>query len=85
VVETAPAIVEMIYHHAEGHPLFTAALALSMRNQGLLRIDAGLAHRRLGEKGLSQIAFPDGVKGVVAERIASLTPAQQLTLERDDH
>ena len=81
VVETAAAIVDLIYRHAEGHPLFTTALALSLRDHGLVRIEAGYAHLRLGEQGLSQIAFPDGVEGVVAERIASLAPAQQLTLK----
>lgn len=30
---------------------------------------------------MPQIAFPNGVKGVVADRIASLAPAQQLTLK----
>ena len=81
VIETAPAIVDLIYRHAEGHPLFTAALALSLRDQDLLRPDAGYAHLRMGEPAMSRIAFPDGVEGVVAERIASLAPAQQLTLK----
>jgi class 3 adenylate cyclase/tetratricopeptide (TPR) repeat protein len=81
VVESAPAIVDLIFSHAEGHPLFTAALALSLRDQGLLVVEGGYAHLRLGEKGLAQIAFPDGVEGVVAERIAGLAPAQQLTLK----
>jgi len=81
VVESAPAIVDLIFSHAEGHPLFTAALALSLRDQGLLVVEGGYAHLRLGEKGLAQIAFPDGVEGVVAERIAGLAPGQQLTLK----
>jgi class 3 adenylate cyclase/tetratricopeptide (TPR) repeat protein len=81
VRESAPAIVDLIFRHAEGHPLFTAALALSLRDQGLLAVEGGYAHLRLGEKGLAQVAFPDGVEGVVAERIASLAPAHQLTLK----
>ena len=81
VVESAAAIVDLVYRHAEGHPLFTAALASSLRDQGLLVLDGGYAHLRLGEKGMAQIAFPDGVEGVVAERIASLAPAEQLTLK----
>ncbi len=63
VVESAPAIVDPIHIHAEGHPLFTAALALSLRDQGLLQIEAGYAHLRPGEKGTSQIAVPDEVGG----------------------
>jgi len=81
VIESAPAIVDLIYHHAEGHPLFTSALALSLRDKGFLRIEAGYARMRMGEKGLAHIAFPDGVEGVVAERIGSLSPPQQLTLK----
>lgn len=81
VVESAPGIVDLIYRHAEGHPLFTGALAQSLRDQRMLRIEAGYAHLLMGEKGMSQIAFPDGVEGVVAERIASLAPALQLTLK----
>lgn len=81
VVESAPAIVDLIYHHAEGHPLFTSALALSLRDKGFLRVEAGFARMKMGEKGLAGIAFPDGVEGVVAERIGSLSPAQQLTLK----
>ena len=80
-IETAPGIVDLIYSHAEGHPLFTIALAQSLRDRGLLRVEANYAHLGLGDRSLSQIAFPDGVEGVVAERIASLTPAQQLTLK----
>ena len=80
-IETASSIVDLIYSHAEGHPLFTIALALSLRDRGLLRVEANYAHLGLGDRSLSQIAFPDGVEGVVAERIASLTPAQQLTLK----
>ena len=80
-VETSPGIVDLIYAHAEGHPLFTIALALSLRDRGLLRVEANYAHLGLGDRSLSQIAFPDGVEGVVAERIAGLTPAQQLTLK----
>jgi class 3 adenylate cyclase/tetratricopeptide (TPR) repeat protein len=80
-VETAPGIVDLVYAHAEGHPLFTIALALSLRDRGLVRVEASYAHLGLGDRSLSQIAFPDGVEGVVAERIAGLTPAQQLTLK----
>jgi tetratricopeptide (TPR) repeat protein len=81
VIETAPGIVDLIYSHAEGHPLFTIALAHSLRDRGLLRVEASYAHLGLGDSSLSQIAFPDGVEGVVAERIASLAPTQQLTLK----
>jgi class 3 adenylate cyclase/tetratricopeptide (TPR) repeat protein len=81
VIEAAPSIANLIFSHAEGHPLFTKALALSLRDRGLLRVEAGYAHLGLGDRSLSQIAFPDGVEGVVAERIASLTLAQQLTLK----
>ncbi len=81
VIESAPGIVDLVYSHGECHPLFTNALALSLQDRGLLRVEAGYAHLGMGEHSLSQIAFPDGVEGVVAERIASLTPAQQTTLK----
>lgn len=81
VIESAPGIVDLIYQQAEGHPLFTAALALSLRDKGLVQIEAGYAHLRMGAQGMSRIAFPDGVEGMVAERMASLVPAQQLTLK----
>ena len=81
VIESAPGIVDLVYSHAEGHPLFTNALALSLRDSGLLRVEAGYAHLGMGERSRSQIAFPDGVEGVVAERIASLTPTQQMILK----
>jgi tetratricopeptide (TPR) repeat protein len=80
-IETAPGIIDLIHAHAEGHPLFTIALAHSLRDRGLVRVKANYAHPGLGDQSLSQIAFPDGVEGIVAERIASLTPAQQLTLK----
>jgi len=81
VIESAPAIGDLVYHHAEGHPLFTSALALSLRDKEFLRVEAGFARMRMGEKGLASIVFPDGVEGVVAERIGTLSPAQQLTLK----
>lgn len=81
VIESAPGIADLIYSHAEGHPLFTNALALSLRDRGLVQVEAGYAHLGLGDRSLSQVAFPDGVEGVVAERIAGLAASQQLTLK----
>jgi class 3 adenylate cyclase/tetratricopeptide (TPR) repeat protein len=81
VIESAPGIADLVYSHAEGHPLFTNALALSLRDRGLVQVEAGYAHLGLGDRSLSQVAFPDGVEGVVAERIAGLTASQQLTLK----
>jgi class 3 adenylate cyclase len=81
VIESAPGIADLVYSHAEGHPLFTNALALSLRDRCLVLVEAGYAHLGLGDRSLSQVAFPDGVEGVVAERIAGLAASQQLTLK----
>ena len=58
VVETAPAIVELIYSHAEGQPLFTGGFGVVFARSGVGADRRGLC------------AFADGRKGQVANRLS---------------
>ena len=79
--EAAPPLSALLYSKAAGHPLFTAALALTLAARTLVQVEAGFAHLRLGEEGLAALSFPTDVAGAVSERIAALSPAEQLTLK----
>lgn len=71
----------LLHREAAGHPLFTAALALTLAQRGVVRIEAGYAHLRLGEHGLAALSIPTDAAGAVGERIAALTPEAQLTIK----
>lgn len=79
--EAAAPLAALLHREAAGHPLFTAALALALAERGVIRIEAGYAHLRLGEQGLAALAIPSDAAGAVAERIAALKPEQQLTVK----
>jgi class 3 adenylate cyclase/tetratricopeptide (TPR) repeat protein len=81
VRDLPPALVRRIHDRAEGHPLFTAELARSLRDRGLVQTVAGRATVRLDESGIEAINFPDGIEAVIAERISMLDPPVQLTVK----
>jgi len=81
VRDLPPALVRRIHDRAEGHPLFTAELARSLRDKGLVQTVAGRATVRLDESGIEAINFPDGLEAVIAERISMLDPSIQLTVK----
>ncbi|MGE0279792.1 MAG: AAA family ATPase, partial [Rhizobiaceae bacterium] len=81
VDDLPPALVRRIHDRAEGHPLFTAELARSLRDRGLVQTAAGRATVRLDESGIEAINFPDGIEAVIAERISMLDPPVQLTVK----
>jgi class 3 adenylate cyclase len=81
-VEDLPgALSRLIHRRAEGHPLYVKELALSLRDSGIVRTQGRHCTVRLGEDGIAAIRFPEGVEGVVADRISNLDPATQLTLK----
>ncbi|MEM5541150.1 AAA family ATPase [Sulfitobacter sp. AS92] len=77
----APPLEALLFEKAAGHPLFTSALAQALEGRGLVRIEGGYAHLRLGEAGLAGIAIPTDAAGAAQERIAALSPAEQLTIK----
>lgn len=77
----APPLEALLFDTAAGHPLFTSALALALDGRGLVRIEGGYAHLRLGEAGLAGIGIPTDAAGAAQERIAALSPAEQLTIK----
>ena len=79
--EAAPSLTAFLYSKAAGHPLFTAALAQTLLTRDLIRIEAGYAHLRLGKEGLAELSLPTDVASTIAERIAAVPPAEQLTLK----
>lgn len=74
-------LVRRIHDRAEGNPLYVIELARALRDRGLIQISGGLATVRLDEAGIDGIVFPEGLDGVIAERIALLDPGLQLSLK----
>ncbi len=81
VMDLPRALSRLIHRRAEGHPLYVKVLALSLRDGGVIRTKGRQATVRLGEDGIAALEFPDGIEGVVANRISALDPATQLTLK----
>lgn len=79
--ELAQALEQLVFDKATGHPLFTTALTQTLHIRGLIEVQDGYAHLRLGEKSLVGLSIPSEVSGAVGERIGSLSPSEQLTLK----
>jgi class 3 adenylate cyclase/tetratricopeptide (TPR) repeat protein len=70
-----------VFERTEGHALFTEQMVLSLRDQGVIRIDPAGAHFAPGRRGADDLDFPDGVESVVTSRVDRLSPETQLTLK----
>lgn len=79
--ELEPRLLDLIFDKAEGHPLYTKAFVQTLMQQGVIQTTEGHGRLHLGEVGLDSMSFPDGIEGIVAEQVASLEPAAQLTLK----
>ncbi|MCG8454962.1 MAG: AAA family ATPase [Holophagales bacterium] len=80
--ETLPAaLADLLLAKAEGHPFFTEELALSLREQGLIRVEGGRCELSEEMGSFGSLSFPDTAQGVVTGRIDTLDPRQQLTLK----
>jgi class 3 adenylate cyclase/tetratricopeptide (TPR) repeat protein len=74
-------LAQKIFERAEGNPLFTEELLLSLEQQDVIRrVDLNASIAR-DSRHTPRIELPDGIDGIVASRIASLDPVQQLTIK----
>ncbi len=73
-------IGEIIWQKAEGHPYFSEALALAMRDRGLISIE-GAHCRAAPELANDDVELPDTVEGIIQARVDALNPLQQITLK----
>ena len=80
-VRSIPAEVEdLLYAKADGHPLYTEELALTLRDRGLITADGDDSFVSPGVD-LSTVALPDTLQGVITARIDQMTPLEVLTLK----
>ncbi|WP_176440828.1 AAA family ATPase [Oceanicola sp. 22II-s10i] len=77
---SASPLAELLQQTAAGHPLFTVALVQALAARGLVPVEGGYAHLRLGESGLAHVDIPADAAGAVLEQISRLAPAEQLTI-----
>ena len=81
-VRSLPAAVAgLIYQRAQGNPYFSGELAYALRDTGLIQIEGEECRLAPGAGGLSAVALPDTVQGVVTSRVDRLSPAAQLVLK----
>jgi len=81
-VESLPdAVRRLVLERAEGNPLFTEELVYSLRDRGLILIEAGRCRLSADLKTFQALSLPDSAQGVVTSRIDILEPRQQLTLK----
>lgn len=70
-----------IADRAEGNPFFSEQLAYALRDAGHLIVDGRTSSLAVGLTDLESLDIPDSVHGVIAGRIDSLSPSEQLTLK----
>ena len=75
------AVTGLIYERAQGNPFFSGELAYALRDTGLIQIEGEECRLVPGAGGLSAVALPDTVQGVVTSRVDRLNPAAQLALK----
>lgn len=73
-------VSELLLVKSQGNPLFAEALALALRDYGLLLIEEGSARVAPG-RSLSELSIPDTVHGVITSRLDRLPPSLQLSLK----
>jgi class 3 adenylate cyclase/tetratricopeptide (TPR) repeat protein len=76
-----PAVIELIQRLGEGNPLFSEEIALMLREKGIIKIQDGIAALTVERTELESIDFPDTIHGVIASRLDTLPPDQNLTLK----
>lgn len=81
VTEISDELAQRVFERAEGNPLFTEELLLSLEQREFIRRVDLIASIARDSKRTMRLELPDGIDGVVASRIASLDPAQQLTIK----
>lgn len=81
VYAVAPDVVAAVYGRAEGHPLFSEALAVEFLNAGLVTITDGECRLNAPLGHLAQQTLPGTVAGVITSRIDRLTPSLQMTIK----
>lgn len=74
-------IGRLVLERAEGNPLFTEELVYSLRDRGLILVEAGACRLAAELVTFQAMSLPDSAQGVVTSRIDILEPRQQLTLK----
>ena len=74
-------LARCVFERADGNPLFTEELLLSLEQQGAIRrMDQVATLARYSERAIP-LSFPESLESVVASRIDGLDPAQQLSIK----
>lgn len=74
-------LAHSIYERAEGNPLFTEELLLSLEQQTAIRRIEQRAALSSEAARRAHVVFPDSVDGVVTSRITGLSADEQLTIK----
>ncbi len=74
-------VVNLLRERAEGHPFYSVELAYALRDRGLIHVqDDGVFVTKKGGD-LTQVELPSTLEGLIASRLDTLTPTQQLCLK----
>ncbi|PIQ25052.1 hypothetical protein COW36_07465 [bacterium (Candidatus Blackallbacteria) CG17_big_fil_post_rev_8_21_14_2_50_48_46] len=81
-VHSVPAaVLDLIASRAEGHPFFSQELALSLRENGHLKVNQGQCELSLSPEELRQLQLPNSIEGAIVSRLDRLLPTQQLAMK----
>ena len=76
-----PGLVDFALERGGGNPFFTRELVLSVREQGLLRIEGDECDLADPRTQLSDAPFPDSIEKITISRVDRLRPDMQFTLK----
>ncbi|MEZ0373034.1 MAG: hypothetical protein ACAI44_28345, partial [Candidatus Sericytochromatia bacterium] len=76
-----PALTELVFQQAEGHPFFSEELVYALREAGHLSIEDGSCRLQVAPERLRALALPGTVEGLILSRLDRLEAADQLVLK----
>ena len=80
VAELPEGVEALILRQAQGNPLYCEELSYALRDAGVLRFEDGRCRVAPGVD-LASLALPDGVEGIINDRVDRLPPSEQMALK----
>ncbi len=80
VAELPEGVEALILRQAQGNPLYCEELSYALREAGVLRFEGDRCRVAPGVD-LASLALPDGVQGIINDRVDRLPPSEQMALK----
>ncbi|MEM7034606.1 MAG: adenylate/guanylate cyclase domain-containing protein [Chloroflexota bacterium] len=74
-------VFDIIQDRAQGHPFFSESLAHTLRDKGIITLEAGQCRITTQMHNLDALEFPTTLQGAITSRLDQLPPTEQLVVK----